>query len=131
MALWWFQVPFTGNSISIAQFLELSWFYISTQSIFFFGAVYFRGNNFLKTVLSIFLLFLVNSIYQALLGSLAFREIIVLLIQQHTLEDLVTAPGLEEYMEANFLPFLKIVFYYVIPVFFLSLSYIRIKEREV
>lgn len=131
-ALAMFEVPFGLRSVLSAEFFKVSLVYSITQSIFFFGAVYFKGYNFLKTILSVFVLFLFWSVYQSLVGSVAFREIFLVALQYgNNVDDHIKAPGLEEYVEAVFIPVLKIGFYLVMPIFFLGLSYLRINEREV
>lgn len=131
-ALAMFEVPFEIRSIFEADFFKVCLVYIITQSIFFFGAVYFKGYNFLKTILALFVLFLFWSAYQSLLGSVAFREVFfAVLTHGDNVENVITAPGLEDYTEKVLVPILKVGFYYVMPIFFLGLSYVRIKEREV
>lgn len=130
-AYWWFQVPFELKNVFNMGFLEASKFYIVTQSVFFFGAVYFKGYNFLKTVLALFILLMFHSFYQAMLGTIAFQDVLMLAIKGKDVDEMVSAPGLEEFAENVFLPVMKVGFYYVMPAFFLSLSYIRIKEREI
>ncbi len=129
--LWWFQVPFEiGNAFEMG-FFEACKFYLITQSIFFFGAIYFRGYNFLKTIIALFILLLFYSIYQTLASTLAFQDIMLLAMTGKPVDEMITAPGLEEYGKNVLVPAFKIGFYYVMPAFFLSLSYIRIKEREI
>ncbi len=131
LALIWFEVPFEGYNIFSGDFFQMSLLYLITQSVFFFGAVYFKRFNFLKTILALFVLLIIYSVYQTLISAVAFREIFMILIHEGRVNDTVMVPGLEEYMENTVLPLIKGVFYFVIPVFFLSLSYIRLKEREV
>jgi hypothetical protein len=131
LAFWWLGTPISWFNIFSTGFIKMCGLFMVIHSIFFFGAVYFRGANFLKTIFAIFLFFLAYSMYQTLFSTVVNRDIIMLLIQHKNVEDLISAPGLEEFMQTRLIPAAKIFFLYVIPVFFLILSYVRIKEREV
>lgn len=132
LALWWFKIDLQWINILDAGFFKACILYIITQSVFLFGAVYFKGKNFFKTIFALFLLFLVYSIYHSLVGSVALNEITTLFFEGNSVDlgEAISAPGLEDYAENTLVPILKFIFYYIMPIFFLTLSYIKLKERE-
>jgi len=132
LALWWFDIEMPIFNIFVF-FKKVCIAYISIHSLFFFGAVYFKGKNFFKTLFSVFLLVLFFSIYHSIIGATATKEIITLVMEENTVNpgEIITAPGLKEYVEGTLFPILKIIFRYILPIFFIVLSYIGLKEREV
>ncbi len=48
--------------------------YLVTQSVFMFGAVYFKSHNFIKTILSLYALSLVLSLFSMLLARILFGD---------------------------------------------------------
>jgi hypothetical protein len=50
--------------------------YLVTHSVFLLGATYFRKNNFLKTLLALFLISLALNIYSGLVGWGVFRGLV-------------------------------------------------------
>ena len=106
-----------------ADFLKLLLHYCIIQSIFFLGAIYFEKNNFFKTLLAI----VVSSI-----GLMIITGIVVKLIFQspEITIDPIEQNGTPEFLE-SFLLAVKIGYYALIVPFFLTVSYFRLKEREV
>ena len=110
--------PFTNDN------MEIMGQYIVVQSIFFLGALYFRKNNFPKTLLSIFVILFGLSILMGFLGWIILGE-----FNQISEENLP---------ESNFVFFTetlpqiaKIIFWWITAPFFLLVSYFKLKEREV
>lgn len=99
--------------------------YLAVQPVFFLGAVYFKGYNFLKTLLVLFVLSMFNSIFQSVTGLLVFGHAIF----NGSMND-VNFTG-EAYFMEKVLPAIKIIGLYILPVFLLVVSYIRFNEREV
>ncbi len=101
--------------------------YIVTQSIFLLGAIYFRGVNFLKTLLSLFVISVALSIITTL-----FARIIVFHDFSSIHFDNNNSPeALTEFIENVFVPVVKALFWYCMAPFFLVVSYYRLKERQV
>ncbi|MFO7977594.1 MAG: hypothetical protein R6U64_02965 [Bacteroidales bacterium] len=98
--------------------------FLVTHSIFFLGAVYFRKNNFLKTILSLFVISVAISMLAGLMGYLFFGTTSFTINEQTTI-------GTPDFI-TEFLPTMaKIVFWGIVGPFFLIVSYFRFKEREV
>ncbi|MBN2485429.1 MAG: hypothetical protein JXB34_05620 [Bacteroidales bacterium] len=100
--------------------------YFIVHPYFFLGAVYFKGYNFLKTLLALFLLAVFQSMVQSVLSLILFG-------QQFFNSMNAMGPSFTgtDFLENTLLPILKILGFYIIPVFLLIVSYIRFNEREV
>ncbi len=108
--------------------------YMVTQSVFLFGAAYFRKNNFLKTVLALFVLSVIVQITVAVTGWALFSsyggeyggEFGGLTIgpenMSRQLETLFTS-----YIPAT----ARIIFWYIMIPFFMVVTWFSIKERQV
>ena len=105
------------------EFLKLLLHYCIIQSIFFLGAIYFEKNNFFKTLLAI----VVSS-----MGLMIITGIVVKLIFQspEITIDPMEQNGTPEFLK-SFVLAVKIGYYSLIVPFFLTVSYFRLKEREV
>lgn len=101
--------------------------YLITQSVFLLGAAYFRKNNFLKTILALFLIVFVLNVYTGLLGwaLLGFKDGFITL-NEHTISSNL------ENIFTNLIPsiFTFIYHWLVIP-FFLITTWFALKERQV
>lgn len=103
--------------------------YIVTQSIFLFGAAYFKKNHFLKTILSLFVLFIVfNSIIGlvgwALLSPFSSAGELGIDMQN-------VSPGLEPVFMDYIPTTAHILFNYLMLPFFLVVTWFSLKERQV
>ena len=95
--------------------------FLVTQTIFFIGACTFKGHNFLKTLLSLFLIVVIVGAYSSGLGYLLYGE---------------GGPGIVEpkfkdtieYIGTNIIPF---IFWYLFAPFLLVVSFFKLKERQV
>lgn len=106
--------------------LKIYAIYIVTQSVFLLGAIYFRGVNFLKTLLTLFVISLVLSIFSAILTRLIVFPGFGNFQFSNNMPD-----GIEGFIGDVFVPTVKILFWYVMAPFFLVVSYYRLKERQV
>jgi hypothetical protein len=106
-------------------YTQLMAIYMATQSVFFLGALYFRKNNFMKTILSLFVISMIINVITVVFAYLIFGT-----------------PGIHTDMEAmdpgfgysfmTTLPkIMKGLFYGVLAPFCLVVSYFTLKEREV
>jgi hypothetical protein len=103
---------------------KLALIYLITQSVFFLGAVYFRRYNFLKTLLSLFVIQWVLSIWVFILMFLFFDRAAF----QMGPEESFAAPA----FFSEWVPLMaRILFWGLMAPFFLVVSYLRLKEREV
>ena len=94
-----------------------------TQTFFFLGAVAFRGNNFLKTLLALFLIAVVVVGYTALLGYTLFGN--------GTAHIIPETSGLKDTAEFIFKDVVPFLFWFVLGPFVLVVSYFKLKERQV
>ncbi|MCK5823723.1 MAG: hypothetical protein KAG95_06945 [Bacteroidales bacterium] len=103
--------------------------YIVIQSIFLLGAIYFRKNNFLKTILAISVIFIVFAILTGLAGRIMFNDFII----PHNFNFNSNGVSIEhQSMFSNTIPqILNFTFWYLLTPFFLIVSYFRLKERQI
>jgi hypothetical protein len=99
--------------------------YMVVQSIFLLGAIYFRRVNFLKTILAWFVFIMLISVYTGLLGKILFNHFAV---DSH---DLNRSFELKFTIENQIIPITKYLFWIAVAPFFLTVSYFRLKERQV
>ncbi len=99
--------------------------YMVLQTVFLLGAVYFKKNNFFKTILSVFLVAMVISIWGIIMAYLVLGK-------THIGMENVNFPEYWHHFAENILPSIaKTVFWGIIGPFFLFVSWLRLKEREV
>jgi len=105
------------------QYLKVFIHYSIVQSLFFFGAICFKKSNFIKTVLSIFLF---------IIGLGATSVFIIYLLFGSTALELNNLNLTNDYFFTMLLPYTAKTLYYgfMIP-FFITVSYFKLKEREV
>lgn len=110
------------NPFNIA-YLEILLHYCIVQSLFFFGAIFFQKNNFIKTILSVF-------VFYAILGIVAV--IIIYLLFGTAGIDSNNVQLADEHFFTKIIPDIARVSYYGLMVpFFVIVSYFKFKEREV
>ncbi len=97
--------------------------YLIVHSIFFLGACTFRGNNFLKTLLSMFLFILLISLFAGILGLILFGRF------GFTIQEV--SPEFQFFLTDVYSEVLKFIFYYLLAPFMLVVSYFKLKERQV
>lgn len=116
------------NIFTLQLFTEVGK-YIVIQSIFLLGAIYFRKNNFLKTILAIFVVFTVFAILTGFAGRIIFNDFIGL----HSFNFNSDNSSVElQTTFMNTIPqILKFTFWYLLTPFFLVVSYFRLKERQI
>ena len=103
--------------------------YVITQTIFLLGAVYFRKNNFLKTLLALFLFMVLINLYTGLVGWMLFGSF----TQQGGMivdETMVSQP-MEKLFTTHFPNIASFVFNWLFGPFFLVTTWFGIKERQV
>ncbi len=99
--------------------------YMVLQTIFLLGAVYFKKNNFFKTILSLFLIALVISMWTSLMAYLLFGKTRIVINN-------LNFPEPWHHFAENSLPYItKTIYWGIIGPFFLFISWLRVKEREV
>ena len=99
--------------------------YMVLQTVFLLGAVYFKKNNFFKTILSLFLISMVISLWALLM---------VYFISGKTEINMgnIDFPEHWKRFAENSLPSIaKTIFWGIIGPFFLFIAWLRLKEREV
>lgn len=106
-----------------AQYIRLAGIYLVTHSIFFLGAVYFRKNNFLKTLLALFVFQMILSLFAFLVGYLFFGRTLM------QFDDSISASPV--FFIETVPTIARIIFWGLLAPFFLVVSYFRFKEREV
>jgi hypothetical protein len=124
-------IAFSANQVPVFNLFEppvvkMYAIYLVTQPIFVLGAIYFRRINFLKTLLSLFVISLIIAIYT----SIAAR----LIVFHHFSSihfDCDLPEAWQNFFENIFVPVIKILFWYCLAPFFLVVSYFRLKERQV
>jgi hypothetical protein len=99
--------------------------YLVVQPLFFLGAVYFKGANFFKTLLALFLFVIFVSLFQTMVSLLVFRQAIF------NSQNWPQTWNGDEFLKETFVPTIKVIGFYVTPVFLLVVSFFRFNEREV
>ncbi|MBW6497719.1 MAG: hypothetical protein K0B09_04970 [Bacteroidales bacterium] len=125
-------VPLTATAFSMVwskSAFNVVMIYVITQSIFLFGAIYFRKHNFIRTLLSLFVLQIVISIFLTIIvyllfGKTHFSEEVF--VQQTNL-----SPAMEQFFTKTLVDIAKFSFNYLLVPFFLMLTWFGIKERQV
>ncbi|WP_114782180.1 hypothetical protein [Botryobacter ruber] len=97
--------------------------FLVTQTIFFLGACSFRGNNFLKTLLMLFVLVLLIGMYGSGLAFLLFGE--------GNISVNAYPADLKNTMEFIIKQVIPFIFWYLLGPFLLLVSYFKLKERQV
>ncbi len=117
-----FQSVFSHNSLKIIKI------YCITQSIFLLGAVYFRKNNFLKTLLAIFVISLILNLYTGLLGWSLFGSFNA---EPMMFDETNLTPALNHLFTNHIPKIATFVFTYLTLPFFLITTWFGLKERQV
>lgn len=107
--------------------------YLVSQSIFVFGSIYFKKAAFLKTVLAIFVAVVVYAVFLALSARLIFFDSFARFIPTQTEMDALQtmlAPRALRY-EAVLERIGDIVGWTLVPIFFWTAGYLRLRETEV
>jgi hypothetical protein len=103
--------------------LKMFGIYLVTQSIFLVGAIHFRRAQFFKTILTLFLVLFIVSTYAGIMGSLFFSDGFHMNIGANTFE---------WHNSSEFWTLLpKILFWGCIAPLMLTVTYFKLKEREV
>lgn len=98
--------------------------YVVTQSVFFLGALYFRKVHFLKTILSLLLIVFGVAIYSVIVTKLLLGDSI------HNMSTSIhNTFDFNDYSAFSAIP--KYLFWFALAPFMLTVSYFRLKEREV
>jgi hypothetical protein len=107
--------------------LKMYAIYMVTQPVFILGAIYFRRVNFLKTLLALFVIGFVISVYTTTAANLiVFHGFNSFEFNNHDM------PGsVQDFFENTFAPVITALFWYCLAPFFLIVSYFRLKERQV
>ena len=122
-----FEVEFHIINFAKADFMLEAARYLVIHSIFFLGACAFRNHNFLKTVLAIFVVGAVVSVFTIIVAYLLpGKSIIVNPEYVSSLESLNSSGFLSTVDQIS-----EIVKWYVIAPFFLIVSYFKLTERQV
>lgn len=101
--------------------------YLVAQPIFILGAIYFKKSNFLKTVLSIILIGLAIGIFTAIAAKIiVFPHTFHMEFNDHNMPE-----NVNNFFVNIFAPTMKVIFWCFMAPFFLTVSYFRLKEREV
>lgn len=115
-------ISFGSTPLFNPRYLENIPAYLVVQTLFFLGACYFKGNNFLKTILSIVLLIIGLSIFSAILGYLLFIDG----VHKEDIDD-----GLVNFVRFDLLHSFTMFFWYLLGPFLLVVSYFKLKERQI
>ena len=118
-----FQTAFYVFNPFFADYFEILAHYCIAQSLFFFGAIYFQKNNFLKTILSVI-------IFNHIVGIIA----VVIIYSLFGLTSFKPSelPFADDYFFTVLVPNVaKVIYYGFMVPFFLTVSYFKFKEREV
>lgn len=108
--------------------IKITGIYLVTHIVFLLGAAYFRKNNFLKTLLALFLFNLVLNVFAGLVGWGLFRGLAGDAI---LMEEQFMFTPLEHFVTITLPAVFKIIFWYLTIPFFLVTTWFSLKERQV
>ncbi len=117
------------SAVWSAEAIKIVWIYVITQSIFLFGAIYFRKHNFIKTLLSLFVIPNIIGLFLFIAGYLVFGTLNF--GNSEFIHNSSLSPGLETLITKTIPEVSKFAFNYLIIPFFLTLTWFGIKERQV
>lgn len=98
--------------------------YMVIQTIFLWGACYFRKNNFLKTLLALIVFFICLGLFSGLVGFLLFANNELMFTESNKQEIEVTFSN-------TIVPLMQFLFWGVLGPYMLVMSYFTLKERQV
>lgn len=119
-------MPFGG--IITSGTIRITGIYLLTHTVFLLGAAYFRKNNFLKTLLALFLVSLALNIYSGLVGWGLFRGLSGDMVM---MDERVVFTPMETLVTKTLPAVFKFIFWYLTIPFFLVTTWFSLKEREV
>ena len=102
--------------------------YVITHSIFLLGATYFRKNNFLKTLLALFVIMLIINLYAGLLGWGLFNEFKT---GSWVFNENEISPAMQHLFTQQIPKIASFIFHYLMLPFFLITTWFSIRERQV
>lgn len=114
-------IPFSFSHFFTASYGNTITTYLVVQTIFFWGACYFKKNNLLKTLLFLILLFFVLGIYTISMAWIFIGE--GTQIQIHS-------PGFQQLWVGTLKTIIEVSFWLLGP-YMLLMSYYTLKERQV
>ncbi len=117
-----FQSVFSPTSLKLIKI------YVITQSLFLLGAVYFRKNNFLKTLLALIVVSLILNIYTGLVGWALFGS---LNSEGMHIDGNNISPAMNQLFTDHIPNMARFVFNYLTLPFFLVTTWFGLKERQV
>lgn len=117
-------VPFSLSYFYNGGLGEAILSYMVIQTIFLWGAVYFRKNNFLKTLLCLIILGIGLGVYVGLLVALLFEGSTISITP-------ASHPELVTFMEQGIAPIFQFIFWGVLGPYMLLMAYFTLQEREV
>jgi hypothetical protein len=104
---------------------KIIWIFLVTQSVFLMGSCYFRKNNFMKTLLALFIIGFVLGLYSTINGYIFFGS------EFHSFDSDQMNGVMTEFMQETFPKIMKVIFNYLLAPFFYVVSYYVLKERQV
>jgi len=122
--LYYLRTDVTVNYVDILDVLKLSLYYMVFQTAYLFGSIFFKKAQFLKTSLSLIVLFTLIIISMILLYKYTIHDFWHGEISSGQHFDLAY-PGIFR------MQFISIITYYITPILLLIATYFRIKEKEI
>ncbi len=105
--------------------------YISVQSVFLLGAVYFNRYSFFKTQFSLGILEIILAIVGFLFFRIIFYEYFDGFFSPKDNVAVMPNQAFQDFMEFTMWPIVQYTFWYVLPLVLWVVAYFKLKEREV
>jgi len=120
---------FNPMNYNLSRFLSI---YLLLHSVFFFGAVYFKKNEFIKTIVMIAVFILYFLSFAKALNILFAPGLNISFFLSITKDDFTTWAKMLEYKAFmnELWEIIRTILLYIVPVFFWALGYFRLKETE-
>jgi hypothetical protein len=124
-------IPFSWVEIFNPAALKTYATFFVIQTVFLFGAVYFQKNNLVKTIFALFIIGLAINIISYLFVSVIFGKYNDSVMIIGNLHDFGITTNYESSYFDTLFQIMKYAFWIVVAPFFLILSYLGLKERQV
>jgi hypothetical protein len=118
-------IPVSFGMLLNYPIFKLIWVFLVTQSIFLLGSCYFRKNNFMKTLLALFIIGFILGIFGVINGFILFGS------EFHGIDSNELNGGMNVFMQETFPVIIRFIFNFLLAPFFYVVSYFTLKERQV
>ncbi len=119
------------NPFSLGGYVFLR-VYISVQSLFLLGAIFFQKYTVIKTGATLFVLTILGALLTMLLFYLMFYPYFDgSIFDGPSMDDAQPSQAFQDFVEFKLISLIEFGFYYILPVFCWIISYLKLTEKEI